>query len=69
MTLKNYGVCCREAFAAWLPAFGVPLSYAVAIGYVLVDTADKGLKAYAGAKKELEDKSYKGLHPNVDAPK
>ena len=43
-----------EAFAAWLPPFGVPLSYAVAIGYVLVDTVDKGLKAYARAKQELE---------------
>lgn len=58
-----------EAFAAWLPAFGVPLSYAVAIAYVLVDTGDKGLKAYAGAKKELENKSYKGLHPDVDTPR
>eukprot|EP00884_Botryococcus_braunii_P003610 jgi/Botrbrau1/1324/Bobra.0063s0038.1 len=58
-----------EAFAAWLPAFGVPLSYAVAIGYVLVDTADKGLKAYAGAKKELENKTYKGLNPDVDTPR
>ena len=48
-TLKN-----SEAFAAWLPPFGVPLSYAIAIGYVLVDTVDKGLKAYARAKDELE---------------
>lgn len=59
--------CCREAFAAWLPAFGVPLSYAVAIGYVLVDTADKGLKAYANAKKELDSKA--SLHPEVDTPR
>ena len=43
-----------EAFAAWLPPFGVPLSYAIAIGYVLVDTVDKGVKAYARAKEELE---------------
>jgi len=43
-----------EAFAAWLPPLGVPLSYAVAIGYVLVDTVDKGLKAYARAREELE---------------
>ena len=43
-----------EAFAAWLPPFGVPLSYAVAIGYVVVDTIDKGLKAYSAAGAELE---------------
>jgi fission process protein 1 len=41
--------------AAWLPPFGVPLSYAVAIGYVLVDTADKTIKAYAAANAELAD--------------
>lgn len=58
---------CREAFAAWLPAYGVPLSYAVAIGYVLVDTADKGSKAYANAKKELDSKA--SLHPEVDTPR
>jgi fission process protein 1 len=33
----------------------VPLSYAVAIGYVVVDTIDKGLKAYSNAGKELEE--------------
>lgn len=49
-TLKNFS----EAFAAWLPPFGVPLSYAVAIGYVVVDTIDKGLKAYSNAGAELE---------------
>jgi hypothetical protein len=32
----------------------VPLSYAVAIGYVLVDTVDKGVTAHARARAELE---------------
>lgn len=44
----------REAFAAWLPLGGVPASYAVAVGYVVTDTIDKGFKAYAQAREELE---------------
>lgn len=52
---KNMEPNLSEAFAAWLPPFGVPLSYAVAIGYVVVDTVDKGLKAYSNAGKELEE--------------
>lgn len=51
-----------EAFAAWLPPFGVPLSYAVAIGYVLVDTADKTIKAHARATRELDGVT----RPDVD---
>lgn len=43
-----------EAFAAWLPPGGVPFTYAMAITYVLVDTYDKGLKAYRRAKRELD---------------
>ena len=30
----------------WLPPFGVPLSYAIAITYVCADTLDKGKKSY-----------------------
>ena len=55
-----------EAFAAWLPPFGVPLSYAVAIGYVVVDTIDKGLKAYSNAGVELEQGVTR---PDVDVKK
>ena len=55
-----------EAFAAWLPPFGVPLSYAVAIGYVIVDTVDKGLKAYSNAGIELEAGVTR---PDVDVKK
>ena len=44
----------REAFAAWLPVGGVPLSYAVAVSYVLFDTRDKGVKAYRKASSELK---------------
>ena len=57
----------REAFAAWLPLGGVPLSYAIAIGYVLVDTADKGVKAFQMAQQELGGNA--ALHPEVDTPK
>ena len=53
----------REAFAAWLPPLGVPLSYAVAISYVLVDTYDKGQRAYKSAEKELGSRA--SLHPEV----
>ncbi len=54
----------REAFAAWLPPLGVPLSYAVAISYVLVDTYDKGQRAYKSAEKELGSRA--SLHPEVN---
>lgn len=63
----NARMWCREAFAAWLPFWGVPFSYAVAVGYVLVDTADKGLKAYALAQQELDANA--SLHPEVDTPR
>ena len=57
----------REAFAAWLPFWGVPFSYGVAISYVLVDTADKGIKAYQLARSELGGNAT--LHPEVDTPR
>jgi hypothetical protein len=60
-------ILCREAFAAWLPFWGVPFSYAVAIAYVLVDTADKGTKAYKSARKELSEN--KDLSPEVKVPR
>ncbi len=44
----------REAFAAWIPLWGVPASYAVAVGYVITDTIDKGFKAYDQAQQELQ---------------
>ena len=52
--LIKRGMMSREAFAAWLPLGGVPASYAVAVGYVVTDTIDKGFKAYAQAREELE---------------
>lgn len=42
-----------EAFGAWLPFYGVPLSYAIAVAYVFTDTGDKGVKAWKKADKEL----------------
>lgn len=51
----GYANECGEAFAAWLPPFGVPLSYAIAIGYVFTDTGDKFFKALKKAEKELGD--------------
>lgn len=47
-------VQCGEAFAAWLPGWGVPFSYAVAISYVLTDTYDKWARARTQAKQELD---------------
>ena len=55
---------CREAFAAWLPFWGVPFSYAVAITYVLTDTADKGTKAFRNSHGELS--ANEKLHPEVN---
>jgi len=46
-----------EAFAAFLPAGGVPLSYAIAISYVLVDTFDKGRKAKVESMSEFTRKA------------
>lgn len=43
----------REAFAAWLPLWGLPASYVVAIVYVLADTYDKFSRAKSEAKQEL----------------
>lgn len=57
-------VPCREAFAAWIPPFGVPLSYAIAISYVLVDTFDKGQRAFKSAERELGSRA--SLHPEVN---
>lgn len=51
----GYANECGEAFAAWLPIWGVPFSYAVAVAYVLVDTYDKGHLAYLQAGVELKD--------------
>ncbi|CAK0786675.1 hypothetical protein CVIRNUC_009889 [Coccomyxa viridis] len=63
----GYSNECGEAFAAWLPFWGVPFSYAVAVSYVLVDTADKGIKAYQLARLELGANA--SLHPEVDTPR
>ena len=54
---------CREAFAAWVPGWGVPLSYGVAITYVLVDTFDKYSRACKQARMELKSID---LDPSVD---
>ena len=43
------------------------MSYAVAVGYVLVDTGDKGIKAYALAQQELGANA--ALHAEVDTPR
>ena len=41
-----------EALESFLPDWGLPASYTVAISYVLFDTLDKGEKAFAAAPKE-----------------
>jgi len=65
--LQTLPSAAQGAFAAWLPLGGVPLSYAIAIGYVLVDTADKGVKAFQLAQQELGGNV--GLHDEVDTPR
>jgi fission process protein 1 len=52
-----------EAFAAWLFSGGVPLSYAVAIGYVLFDTVDKYKRTLKEAQAKL---SARSLPADVD---
>lgn len=52
-----------EAFRAWLPIWGVPASYAVAIAYVVTDTFDKASKANKQAKQDLADP---GIPKEVD---
>lgn len=42
----GYANECGEALRSLLPPFGVPASYAVAIGYVLCDTIDKAKKEW-----------------------
>lgn len=42
-----------EAFSAWLFPGGVPLSYAVAVSYVLFDTWDKYTKTLAEAQEKV----------------
>ena len=54
-----------EAFAAWLFPGGVPLSYAVAIGYVVFDTADKYQKTLKDADTKL---STRPIPDEVDVP-
>lgn len=44
-----------EAFAAWLPFYGVPASYGVAILYVLVDTFDKTIRANQQAREHAKE--------------
>merc|ERR1712072_296759 len=53
--MGGYANECGEAFATWLPPFGVPASYGVAAVYVLADTFDKAIKANneKGAKEGL----------------
>ena len=63
----GYANECGEAFAAWLPAFGVPLSYAVAVAYVLVDTVDKALAAQRDATSQLS-RSTSDSNAAADAP-
>lgn len=55
-----------EAFAAWLFVGGVPLSYAIAIGYVLFDTVDKYNKTLTDAREKL---SARKLPTTVDLDK
>jgi len=55
----GYANECGEAFAAWLPPFGVPATYGVAAVYVLADTFDKAIKA--NKEKGMEEGVIVGL--------
>ena len=55
----GYANECGEAFAAWLPPFGVPATYGVAAVYVLADTFDKAIKA--NKEKDMEEGVIVGL--------
>ncbi|KAL6770791.1 hypothetical protein ACKKBF_B32685 [Auxenochlorella protothecoides x Auxenochlorella symbiontica] len=54
-----------EAFGAWLFSGGVPLSYAIAISYVLFDTVDKWQATYRDARAKLSGES---VPSSVDVP-
>jgi fission process protein 1 len=53
----GYANECGEALRAFLPAGGVPATYALAIGYVLADTVDKALKEWKISAKCKTDPS------------
>lgn len=57
-----------EAFASWLFTGGVPLSYAVAISYVLFDTWDKYRKTLEEADEKLGARKS-SIPSNVDVDK
>ena len=59
MRYLGYANECGEAFAAWLPPFGVPATYGVAAVYVLADTFDKAIKA--NKEKGMEEGVIVGL--------
>jgi fission process protein 1 len=54
-----------EAFAAFLPGWGVPASYGVAAVYVMLDTIDKGKKAYDGEADD-DNKLKRGAIVSLD---
>jgi hypothetical protein len=68
LDLNCAAFCISEAFAAFLPAGGVPLSYAIAISYVLVDTFDKGRKAKVESMSEFTRKAS-ALPPTLNPDK
>lgn len=49
-----------EAFAPYLPSWGVPASYAVATTYVLMDTIDKTKKTY-DKTESLKESAKEGI--------
>ena len=53
MRYLGYANEVGEALSAWLFRGGVPLSYAVAVCYILTDTSDKWRRAGAAARARL----------------
>lgn len=62
----GYANECGEAFAAWLPGWGVPASYGVAALYVCADTADKSVKAYNETEGDGTAKAKRGAAVALD---
>lgn len=62
----GYANECGEAFAAWLPGWGVPASYGVAAIYVCADTADKSVKAYNETEGDDGTKLKRGAAVALD---
>lgn len=61
----GYANECGEAFAAWIPIWGVPATYGIAATYVMMDTVDKGFKRWQKAK-DADDRAKQAASVTLD---